>query len=285
MTLFSGQNFKTPPCTRSNLLHILRKLVFLWVSLFSFIAQVSALTTIDFQWEAGLDTLSGLAYSSERSRITKPYDCLLIRDDDAILKSKIEFVGYPQFLGRRNIMFGLLRAKSSQNDENGQPTTMICAPIFDINLISFGVPSVTVIPPCRSNTYSKKSCNDEKQTRQQHYSVLAKIPVVGGLLVCNTNKDRTELKTKRQKMDMGNKYGEIWLQVTLPQRDRAAREQNGYADIEIETRLVDYRPSIAGIPPIGSVRRLLYRHTQSYLHAYVMWRFHNHCYKNILCNK
>ena len=39
-----------------------------------------------------------------------------------------------------------------------------------------------------------------------------------------------------------------------------------------------YRPSIAGRPPVSNLRAWTYRSTQSLMHAYVMWRFHNYCY-------
>lgn len=268
--------------TRFSLFHIFLKPVFLLLSLhYTFITHGSALATIDFQWEAGIDVHSGLAYSSETSRIAKPCNCLI---RDAISKGKIKFSDYPQFLGRKNIMFGLLRAKSSR-DRHGHSLTMMCAPILDISLISFGEPSITVTQ-CRNENYLNKSC--EYQKRVSRHCVMAKIPIVGGLLVCGGNtKNRTELNMKATKMRIGENHGEIRLQLTLPKHGRYLCKQNElYRQneddvIQIETRVVDYSPSIAGRPPIGNVRRFLYRHSQSYLHAYVMWRFHNHCYNSI----
>jgi len=270
MALLPRQKLKSTCYTRSTFLHILRNLIVLLLSLQS--SYGSALTTADFKWEAGVDTQSGLAYSLERSRTTSTinFDGSI---GDVISKCKKEFMDYPQFLARRNVMFGLLRANKSSRDESGQSlTTMICDPILNMNLLSFGVPSINVTPLSRSN-------------KIRQYCVLAKIPIVGGLLVSTyNNKEKSQFKTTKvsSKRHIGEKYGEIWLQLTLSERLRkVVHEQNDCANIQMETRVVDYRPSIAGMPPIGNVRRFLYRHTQSYLHAYVMWKFHNHCYKNI----
>lgn len=47
----------------------------------------------------------------------------------------------------------------------------------------------------------------------------------------------------------------------------------------LETRIeCGYRPAIAGNPPVSRARSWTYRSTQSLFHAYVMWRFHNHCH-------
>lgn len=45
---------------------------------------------------------------------------------------------------------------------------------------------------------------------------------------------------------------------------------------KLETQIVHgYNPALCGRPPVSRIRASSYRCTQSLLHAYVMWRFHN----------
>jgi hypothetical protein len=42
----------------------------------------------------------------------------------------------------------------------------------------------------------------------------------------------------------------------------------------LQTNIVDYRPWLAGQAPVPLVRKSLYLSTQSIVHAYITWRFH-----------
>ena len=53
---------------------------------------------------------------------------------------------------------------------------------------------------------------------------------------------------------------------------------SAYDDGVIQTGIVNYRASLCGVSaPTNAVRRLVYLRTQSLVHAYVMWRFHQYC--------
>ena len=51
----------------------------------------------------------------------------------------------------------------------------------------------------------------------------------------------------------------------------------------LETRLVDYLPSIMGRPSsfLHRYRRILYRFTQAVVHKFTMWRFHKHTWATL----
>ena len=58
--------------------------------------------------------------------------------------------------------------------------------------------------------------------------------------------------------------------------------QQGSRQFALDTSICDgYQPAIAGAPPVNRVRAGVYRCTQSLLHAFVMWRFHRHCYASV----
>lgn len=44
--------------------------------------------------------------------------------------------------------------------------------------------------------------------------------------------------------------------------------------LTLESRIVDYRPWLVGPPPVSRIRKHLYLNSQSRIHAYVTWRFH-----------
>jgi hypothetical protein len=84
-------------------------------------------------------------------------------------------------------------------------------------------------------------------------------------------------------IDREENCGEIWLQLLVSKQyhnGSGKREQE--TDLIIDTRLVNYRPAIAGNPPVSRLRRFVYLNSQRYLHAYVMWRFHDHCFKRLI---
>lgn len=73
--------------------------------------------------------------------------------------------------------------------------------------------------------------------------------------------------------------------LALPNPNSRTRKYGGAISFSmnknriLETKIErGYRPSIAGYSPVSRVRALTYRSTQSLFHAYVMWRFHMHCY-------
>ena len=205
---------------------------------------------LGFKWEATLDA-DGLANSLESSSMPMPMQ----QDKESfckaiISKAESEFIEYPFFLGRKNVLFGLFTAKS-----DSEQMTQIQDSIFGINLLTFGEPKTTV--------FSDRSENEQRR------GVLVKLPVVGGLLACfkeaNSNHDALSL-------------GELSFQIA-----QTRSKQPGIDDtLQVETRVINYLPSIAGRPPINFLRKSLYLNSQRYLHAYVMWRFHKHCYNKVV---
>ena len=58
----------------------------------------------------------------------------------------------------------------------------------------------------------------------------------------------------------------------------------GTKHLIITTEIDRYRPMLLGKEG-GWTRAQVYRHTQSVVHAYVMWRFHHHILQQLQLNK
>ena len=203
---------------------------------------------VEFRWNADLNSATGLANSYESSSLPRTNF-----NHDILSTLEEQFVAYPQFLGRRKVLLGLLVAKPGVQDAgNKPPTTQICDALFGVNLLTFGEP--------KTSTFHEKIV-DDSGNYIANKGVLSSIPVLGGLLACCVGDEASATSSKER-------LGELRFQLT----------QNAKHGLRIETRMVDYRPSIAGMPPVDCLRKSLYSSSQRLMHAYVMWRFHNHCY-------
>ncbi len=244
--------------------------------------RVHGIAGAGFKWEAGLDPKSGLAHSLERSSLSrsrgtitnyptqKQYD-----ENDLDLSRKVKelFTSYPQFLGLRKCLLGAFKAKPScslgdkEDPESLVATTQICDFLFGINLLTFGQPTTVTYRSRKKNENIEGSYSIENE-------VVTDLPVIGGLLAC-------------RKRGRKSSYGLLRFKFTqtceiLPDVEGKSQASQELIEVlRLETRVIDYRPALAGFPPVGKMRKSLYTSTQRLLHAYVMWRFHNHCYFNL----
>lgn len=190
-----------------------------------------------------------------------------------------EFAQYPQFLARKKLFFGILTAKQAVND-HGQTITTVCDSLFGINLLAFGEASFAIDDEGegRDTRTRKRNCKDSDGLSS---TVFARIPVVGGILACK-GQGQVHTRGNCDERDEGNDLGELWFQLShsLPNVSQSQTKEEHM--VRLESRVVDYRPAISGLPPVNALRCAMYLNTQKYVHAYVMWRFHNHCYRNLL---
>ena len=260
--------------------------------------SVSALAT-EFKWDADLNCISGRASSLETSHV----DLNMLKNEhfdgdmnnaNASMQSKVrrEFAEYPQFLSRRKLFFGILTAKQSVND-HGQTITTVCDSLFGINLLAFGEASFSGEGDVNGNGNGDGDGEGrDPRTRNGKDSdgfsttVFARIPVVGGILACKSKgqgqgQGQGQVRGNCDERNERNDLGELWFQLShsLPNVSEATKSKHM---VRLESRVVDYRPAISGLPPVNALRCAMYLNTQKYVHAYVMWRFHNHCYGNLL---
>ena len=246
---------------------------------------VSALAT-DFKWDADLNCISGRASSLETSHVdldmlkNEHFDGDMNNASISIsIQSKVrrEFAQYPQFLARRKLFFGILTAKQAVND-HGQIITTVCDSLFGISLLAFGEASFAGDGDGEGRDPRTRNGKDSDGFST---TVFARIPVVGGILACKSQgQGQVHIRGNCDERDQGNDLGELWFQFShsLPNVSQTTKEHM----VRLESRVVDYRPAISGLPPVNALRCAMYLNTQKYVHAYVMWRFHNHCYTNLL---
>jgi hypothetical protein len=152
------------------------------------------------------------------------------------------------WLCQGRITLGILKAEPFSYGENQKGIHMQDR-IFGINVLSFGQPTTT----------SSLGLHDRQRRNQSSSSksITTIIPIVGGCMA-------------RRRKPGGSYSGSLTFVL----------EQSSLDTYRIETGITnDYRPSLAGPPPVSSVRGWFYQSTQSLLHAYVMWRFHRFSYQ------
>jgi len=218
-----------------------------------FVASSCVVQSIGFKWEQHLNP-NGKAESIECSSVSGSD----LFQGSILDKVESEFIDYPRFLARRKVLLGLFTAEKKFHGE-ADPTTRICDSLLGINLLTFGKTKTT-----RFTLKEKRvsgSCTVETR------GVITRLPVVGGLLACRPKTNDASQSS----------VGTLTFQLTQSRSKSPEFKDN----LHIETRILDYEPAIAGKPPVNFLRKTVYLHTQRYFHAYVMWRFHNHCY-NIL---
>ncbi len=70
------------------------------------------------------------------------------------------------------------------------------------------------------------------------------------------------------------------LKLSKPRTSQGQRLMSTY---ELQSNIVDYRPWLVGPSPVSRTRQYLYLHSQSWIHAYVTWRFHK-AWRQALCS-
>jgi hypothetical protein len=199
----------------------------------------------EYNWNVCVNNRTGLAQSIETSCSILTVSQLISVQVSTVKK---EFENYPRFLGRIGIP-GLNVVELSPKEEIPVSTTCVRDSVFGIKLLEFGTPTST----CHSKT------------------VQTVIPILDGLLV------RKSVRVNHQDNEQAKKsFGHLRLIARFENDTRTPLNP-----ITISTELIDYPPTIVGPAPVCSLRKALYLKSQGLLHAYVMWRFHGHCYKAI----
>lgn len=234
-------NIGKTPAARSTLLFLLCILNAVIASKAE-ISVKSQLQRKGFSWSASIDRPTGIATSSETSQVWNGSDleCKLLR---AKPKRRLQclqnnFESYPNWLAKKLVTFGVLRAI-----ENEKGSIAIQDVFFGCNLLTFDRPT------------SRFQVKD----RERRFTV--NLPVTGGIMAYR------EDSRKDRHGDLGRLLFSV-VETTTP---------NKTTRFSLETGISGYRPAIAGGPPVSRVRKWMYQSTQSYVHAYVMWRFHRSC--------
>ena len=239
-------------------------LQFFFLTLFflSSVTKSCFVQSIGFKWEGQLDK-NGMAQSLERSMLVGKQKFF---DKDDFQSIEDEFVNYPNFLARRKVLLGLFTAKTNINNSNEETTTTVCDSLFGVNLLTFG--------QIKTSTFSRvvKSYKPEGDGDVEIRGVTARLPVVGGIL---------SRHPKREASDNSNSLPVLGELVFEMKQTRPNLLHTKEGNLEMETQVVDYMPALAGKPPIHFMRKALYLNSQRYFHAYVMWRFHRHCYNEM----
>lgn len=202
-----------------------------------------------FKWTASIDLATGIATSREISRV--PSSCPLHRTiasgGEVEKLTKDLFGGYPSWLASWPVSLGCLRAIPITGETKKlQAIIALRDPLFGMTFLSFG--------PGR---FSVRGRQRRVGRRATEYTMT--LPLAGGLLARPSSKGT---------------FGSLFFTLI------SKRGADGDNFFVLDTAIADgFRPALAGLtPPISRTRASIYRSSQSLLHAYIMWRFHHHCY-------
>lgn len=197
-----------------------------------------------YTWQAGLDRTTGMAWSTEVSRMRSTTqsdsNSLITTSPPSIVSTRQVMGNYPQWLCRGRITLGLLKAVPVDHGA----ATRVQTRFFAINLLTFGKPS--------GHHFSFRMPTASKEAVEWKY------PLLGGLLTTtvSTNQPAGYLVMRLQ-----------------------SHESPDDPPV-LTTGLVDYSPALVGkkawYNPIRPLRAVFYLCTQSVIHGHVMWRFHSH---------
>jgi len=211
-----------------------------------------------FQWSSNINSSTGKAVSLERSQWNLPSQNRINSSFFRSSLAKALFQPYPSWLSYGRVTGGLLQTKAyfslgeNENQSRECPLT-IRDRIFGLNLLIFG--------PLKSTNPKIKNQKD---------CISFDLPILGGLLTTTSN--------------IHPNYGSIRFSLFRDKPNTASLfSSNSKLDsiICMQTEIVDYPPAIAGEAPISWLRKSFYLNTQSYVHAYVMWRYHKRC-RNVM---
>ena len=214
-------------------------LFLVWMIQLEIVVVVNARSS-NYQWCADLNQMTGRASSEEKSTIFL---------DKAKKKKIIQsharklFEQYPNYL---NDLFFFLHVTHDKNANDLR--------LGPMSILTFGKPRIR-------NNYNNMIQQCWNLIHRRSMTVV-QIPIQGGWL------------SAKMTLTMQNKKNLGLLQFSYYANDPKS--------FHMETNIVDYLPTLAWIGssslPIHPIRKYLYLKTQSYLHAFVMWRFHKHCH-------
>jgi hypothetical protein len=205
-----------------------------------------------FRWQASLDSASGRASSQEVSQKEWHHHYETPKaSQQSVFRVSDKLIGqYPQWLVRPKVTLGLLTC--SRKDPETKETSI--RPRFwnRVDLLTFG--------PIQVSKKSNMRCK-------------WKLPITGGLLVDHSSSISSSSSSGslgEKKRDMGC----LVFETTTTSTTAATTPPS--LTCRFESSIAgNYGPWIAGPAPIPSHRKWTYLCSQSIVHAYVMWRFHN----------
>jgi hypothetical protein len=269
------------------------------------LAQNRAPVREGYHWTASLNRETGLASSTETSsfllpsvRTTSSKSATFMIDRVSALwkgrhcERKIrslskDFVAtWPAFLCKPSVTFGLFRTVrtsdpcsllSSHKDtrsgkelprpkpDSSESCVTTLQPRFlpcQLSVLNFGP---AMARPFRQSTGLPASPSCNKNVLILGYW---EIPLKGGLLALPSQ--------HRQTLSVCE-FGKLTFAIVKRRgscNPNLSKNQVNHHLYEVTTHIVDYTPWLTGPPPVDWLRKQLYLHTQSYVHAYTMWRFH-----------
>lgn len=205
-----------------------------------------------FCWTACVDKKRGIAFSRETSNVANDKSSKILNRQDRSLNEMMihSFEVYPIWMCQGSVSLGLLKA-IPQTKRVGC-SYKILTRLGGINLLTFDRP------------LKKRKYIFNKLSSIESYDTVT-IPLLGGLMTNGKGKETQQGSLKFSlHTTVVNRHGEPY-----PQQRRRF----------IITEIDNYRPMLLGAG--GGLRARVYLHTQSVIHAYVMWRFHNHILHNV----
>lgn len=239
----------------------------------------------NFQWNASLDRNTGKASSYEQSSIKlstqqqeqqhqSSISCGSTKSVTKVIESC--FQSYPLWLCSKSVTLGLLRANSIRSSlRNG--TVSIQDSVFHQNLLIFGKPRRIQNVLLKSSIEASRNSSSLRNLtdKQKVVEVTFEFPIKGGLLTYHP-----------PTLNDGEERGSIRLSCFYPQTPKKQSKASSVEAIaipfSIESKIVNFLPRIGGPPPVPRIRQIMYLNTQRLVHAYVMRRFHHHCYKKLI---
>ena len=217
---------------------------------------------IHYNWQANINP-TGIANSVETSH--KEYNSKDNKFFENLLKNPkgfgnligTEFKLYPHFLSQRNVLLGLIQVIQ----EEKCTYIKLNLPRTSLTLLKFGTPKSEL----------QQWCTGVEDIRGS-IAIATTIPILGGCFTLAPEGGYLQFKS------ICNYHSSP--SYTLYKNDREYIMKNHDLNVHLETRIVDYKPSLVGVPP-KRWRKVLYLNTQRYFHVYVMRRFHGHVYSVI----
>ena len=219
-----------------------------------------------YAWEAAIDRGSGLASSTEtsfapkRSRLYR----LLGGEYEEVAVQRLAnhlFADYASWLARFSVTFGLFKAVPVAGGGFEFQTRLL-----SLNLLTFG-------KPCATKLNLETKNQEGKIIRSSQCTIT--IPIIGGAMTLIPVEEKRSWKSQNAgalKCTLTARHAP----ASLSSKDGQKKEQQ--TSCSMVTRLVDFRPRLAGGPPVNPFRAGMYLSTQSLVHAYVMWRLHRRCW-------
>lgn len=234
-------------------------------------------TVQGFRWNARLDRENGFASSSETSTFSieahkaakvstrqhKSGQIGIPPSKREIRSISKEFVSmWPDFLCQTSVTLGLFQARKNglyPDVLQRQPDSITSIrPLYlPFSLLNFG---------------NSRPCRDRLAERTNHRDITIigcwEIPLRGGLLALPSCKDCSN-------------YGKLTFSISKLHKSPQRKGHLEY-NYQLSTHIVRYTPWLAGPPPVSRIRKQLYLHSQSFVHAYVTWRFHRAWQRKLL---